>query len=119
MRCKYCGKDTEAGRFCSEKCRSDFEAFESRVQRQRNRFFVCFAISIVLPVAIMFVVDADLAALLLMIVFLGLTFMIFPFCTPEAAESFSLKTSIRVARGLGAAMVVVGLMLMLFCMDLI
>lgn len=54
-----------------------------------------------------------------MIVFLGLTFMIFPFCTPETAESFSLKTSIRVARGLGAAMVVVGLMLMLFCMDLI
>ena len=107
------------GQFCSEGCRSDFEAFESRVQRQRNLFFVCFVISIVLPIAIMFVVDADLAVLFLMIVLLGLTFMVFPFCTLEAAESFSLKTSIRVVRGLGAALTAVGLILMLLCTDLI
>ena len=119
MRCKYCGKDTEAGRFCSEMCRSDFEVFEGRVQSQRNLFFVSFAISIALPIAIMFVVDEDLFAVLLIPILLGLTFIMFPFCTPETVESLPLKTSIRIVRGLGAAMVVIGLILMPICMNLV
>lgn len=42
-----------------------------------------------------------------MLTFLGLTIVVFPFCTPETVESFSLRTSIKIGRGLGAVMVVI------------
>lgn len=117
-RCRYCGKDTMTGSFCCEGCRKSFEAFEERMRRQGRLFLLCIVASVIVPMAIMFMTDPDsFIALPLMLIFLGLTVVVFPFCTPETVESFSLRTSVNIGRGLGAAMVVIGLALLPFCTD--
>ena len=118
MRCRYCGKDTVTGSFCCEGCRKSFEAIEERMQRQGRLFLLCIVASVIVPMAIMFIMDPDsFIALPLMLIFLGLTVVVFPFCTPETVESFSLRTSVKIGRGLGAVMVVIGLALLPFCTD--
>lgn len=117
-RCRYCGKDTVTGPFCCEGCRTDFEAFEERMRRQGRLFLLCIVASVIVPMAIMFMTNQDsFIALPLMLTFLGLTIVVFPFCTPETVESFSLRTSIKIGRGLGAVMVVIGLALLPLCTD--
>lgn len=117
-RCRYCGKDTVTGSFCCEGCRKSFEAFEERMQRQGRLFLLCIVASVIVPMAIMFMTDPDsFIALPLMLIFLGLTIAVFPFCTPETVESFSFRTSVKIGRGLGAVMVVIGLALLPFCTD--
>ena len=118
MRCRCCGKDIVTGSFCCEECRKSFEAFEERMRRQRWLFILCIAASVIVPMAIMFMTDPDsFIALPLMLIFLGLTVVVFPFCTPETVESFSLRTSVKIGRGLGAVLVIIGLTLLPFCTD--
>ena len=119
MRCRYCGKGSDTESFCCDMCRMSFEAFEKRVQRHGKWFLLCAAASVVVPIAIMLMIDPDsFLALPLVFIFSGLTVIAFPFCTPETVESFSLKTSIKIGRGLGTMMVVVGLVLAPFCTNL-
>ena len=118
MRCRYCGKDIVAGSFCCEGCRMSFEVFEERMRRQGRLFLLCIVASVIVPMVIMFMTDSDsFIALPLMLIFLGLTVVVFPFCTPETVESFSLRTSIKIGRGLGAVLVIIGLTLLPFCTD--
>ena len=55
-RCRYCGKDTVTGSFCCEGCRTDFEAFEERMRRQGRMFLLCIVASVIVPMAIMFMI---------------------------------------------------------------
>ena len=99
-RCLYCGKELVTGSFCDTLCKYRVEKFEAKAERDLKWMVLLIIVSsCLIPVSLIF----DDRYITLCFFILGLTFVIFPYATPETNSWRGVVTGIKIVRTLGAA----------------
>ena len=108
MRCLYCGKETE-GEYCSEYCREMTARFQDRAENNAKWIVLGIVLSLlIIPVS--YVTGRPHLAVLCM-AGIGLTFLIFPYGTPETNSRGGVRRGILYVRSASAAVIAAALVL--------
>ena len=108
MRCTYCGKETEV-EYCGGSCRKRTAIFRDRAERNAKWFILSMVLSLLIfPVS--YAAGRPHLAVLCM-AGVGLTFLIFPYGTPETNSRGGVKKGILYVRSASAAMIAAALVL--------
>lgn len=121
MKCMYCNKkipgEMENGiiekidgmtcSFCSETCKEDCEKFLSFAKKYEKLFLALVIIPMIICTFASFILGEWVVCL--MIVILGATLTLFPFCTPQTIQLTGVKKSVMIGRILGIALIVGGI----------
>ena len=108
MRCTYCGKETE-GEYCSEYCRERTARFQDNAEKNAKWLILGIVLSLlIIPVS--YAAGRPHLAVLCM-AGIGLTFLIFPYGTPETNSRGGVRRGILYVRSASAAMIAAALVL--------
>lgn len=121
MKCMYCNKkipgEMENGiiekidgmtcSFCSETCKEDCEKFLGFAKKYEKLFLALVFIPMIICTFASFILGEWVVCL--MIVILGATLTLFPFCTPQTIQLTGVKKSVLIGRILGIALIVGGI----------
>lgn len=96
VRCLYCGKEIAAGEYCDAICRYRTERFEAKVRRNIK----WFVLAIILSFALILIplITGETRYYSLVFAGLGLTFIVFPYATPETNSWRGVVNRVRIAR---------------------
>ena len=123
--CVYCGQtvkeehpvsfgaDAKKAVACSAACAGKTSEFTALFKRRKPYFAVGISLSLVLLIATTIILGVHRTALGalsmgLSLVLMGATVFFFPFATPQTYEMFCLKTALRITKGIGIAVAVLG-----------
>lgn len=121
MKCMYCNKkipgEMENGiiekidgmtcTFCSETCKEGCEKFLSFAKKYEKLFLALVIIPMIICTFASLILGEWVVCL--MIVILGATLTLFPFCTPQTIQLTGVKKSVLIGRILGIALIVGGI----------
>lgn len=113
MRCAYCNKECY-GQFCSEGCQNEYKRFEEYAKRHEIHFIILLFGSMLFMVPMFAFIDHAITFLGLMLISMGATMTAFPFCTPETNRMWGVRKSVKVARILGIAMILGGMIMVAY-----
>lgn len=93
--------------FCSETCKEDCEKFLGFAKKYEKLFLALVIIPMIICTFASFILGEWVVCL--MIVILGATLTLFPFCTPQTIQLTGVKKSVLIGRILGIALIVWGI----------
>lgn len=122
VKCSYCGKqaqfysdDTFSKAYCSKKCEKSHSIALDKIKKNMKWFYIGIVISVLLllsgavwnfPIDKKYITGGGMALL-------GITLILFPFCTPEAYEKYGYIKTTKIGRGLGLLAELLGILILL------
>ena len=118
VKCSYCGKQAEfyfdenyTEAYCSQKCQDLHSIALVKMKKNLKWFGICISISVMLlllgafldlPFDKKYILGNGMALL-------GITIILFPFCTPETYEKYGYVKTTKIGRLLGGLTVLLGI----------
>ena len=109
VRCLYCGKEISDGDYCDAICRYRTERFDAKAQKNLKWFVLAIILTFSLISVPIFTGEARYYSLVF--AGLGLTFIVFPYATPETNSWRGVVNGVRIVRIGGLIMCGVSLLI--------
>lgn len=105
MKCKYCGKETTDTRlYCCDECERNTKIYLEKIAKYKNIYLAL----IFIPVFLMPVFNSLIYDLVI-VFFLGIVLMIFPFSTPQLINIFGVRKSQKIVKVIAMALIFISL----------